>query len=82
MSGASANAVVARAQHDVDFSGGGLWVMEYDILVKFEGVLPAVANSSSVSQQDPQAGVQSFIALNNFDDGTTCRNVARPLPRV
>jgi len=71
MGGRTANAAFARAQHDVDMSGGGLWIAEYDISISFSGVLPATLNNSSFSLQDPQASVQSFIALNNFDDAAT-----------
>jgi hypothetical protein len=45
--------LLARAQHDVNFSGGGTWTMDYDILVKWMGAtLPAVDNIGSVSLQD------------------------------
>jgi hypothetical protein len=45
-------ATPARAQHDVNFSAGGLWQASWDCTGKWQGALPATNNIGSWSMQD------------------------------
>ncbi|MFN0134332.1 MAG: hypothetical protein ACKVW3_17605 [Phycisphaerales bacterium] len=42
----------ARAQRTYDFSGGGVWMAQWDSLGAYNGILPAVDNLGSFSLQD------------------------------
>ncbi len=53
---------IARAQHDVDFSAGGVWTMSFDFLGGFSGTPPAADNLGSVSLQ-PSATANIFQTI-------------------
>jgi len=64
---------VIRAQHDVDFSAGGVWVAEFDVNGSFStfsgAVLPASDNLGSFSLQPSTTPVRYFQQLMNWGSG-------------
>ncbi len=60
----------ASAQLAINFAGGSLWRITFDIAVKFDGTLPAGGNPGSFSLQ-PTATSQSFRTLNRWTDAAT-----------
>lgn len=69
-----AGGVFARAQRDISYPpspcGNQRWVWGTDILVSYNGVLPAAQNCGSFSVQ-PFPGSQSFIMLARWTDVNT-----------
>ncbi len=63
------NAAFARAQHAVNFSAGGTWRVQMDILGFYNGVLPAADNLGSWSQQ-PSATARVFQTLYTWGTNT------------
>lgn len=57
----------ARAQRNIDFSAGGVFVMSYDFAAVFTGTAPSADNLGSFSLQD-SVTAKSFIALNRWID--------------
>ena len=57
-----------RAQHDVDFSAGGIWTAFYHVAAGFHGTPPAPNNIGSFSLQGSGMS-RNFIALNVWEPG-------------
>jgi hypothetical protein len=64
----------ARAQHDIDFSVGGIWEIEYDVAVLYGGDPPGSNNLGSLSLQPSADSVGSFIHLFSWVDENTATN--------
>ncbi len=60
--GFSGNGMFARAQHDLNFSSGGTWMVEFDAAVRWMGPLPAGDFIGSWSLQDSTVH-RTFIAI-------------------
>jgi hypothetical protein len=66
--------VFLRSQKDVSIGDGtGVWKIEYDVAVKFIGVLPTAQNVGSFSTQ-VLPGAKTFIALITWTNPATAEN--------
>lgn len=58
----------ARAQHDVNWSIGGQWTVEYDVAALYGGEPPSADNLGSFSIQPSSGSVGSYIHLFSWED--------------
>jgi len=63
-----AGGLYARAQHDVDWSIGGQWLVEYDVAALYDGQPPGANNLGSFSVQPSAGTVGSYIHLFSWVD--------------
>ena len=64
----------ARAQHEIDWSIGGVWEIEYDVATLYGGEPPSSNNLGSLSIQPSADSVGSFIHLFSWVDPDVATN--------
>jgi hypothetical protein len=69
-----ADAIYARAQHDVDWTLHGQWLVEYDVAALYDGQPPGADNLGSFSVQPSAGTVGSYIHLFSWVDPTVATN--------
>lgn len=74
VAGIGPGGVYARAQHDIDWSIGGVWEIEYDVAALYDGEPPGADNLGSCSIQPSADSVGSMIHLFSWVDPNVATN--------